>query len=72
MRGGFGLTGKVKTFSRKPPKGPGKPTEYDEPKYGIVFSTYGGNAGPRECIATLEVEKEFFATKNIPIIAQFA
>lgn len=32
----------------------------DKKRYGIAFTTYGGTGnGPRECIATLEIEKNY-------------
>lgn len=42
-------------------------------RYGIAFTTYGGTGnGPRECIATLEIEKDYLRSFGVTPVGEFA
>lgn len=45
----------------------------DRHRYGIAFTTYGGTGNsPRECIATLEIEKSYLRTFGCTPVGEFA
>ncbi len=42
-------------------------------RYGIAFTTYGGTGnGPRECIATLEIEKSYLRSYGFTPVGEYA
>ena len=45
----------------------------DKKRYGIAFTTYGGTGnGPRECIATLEIEKNYLRSYGFTPVGEYA
>lgn len=45
----------------------------DKPRYGISFTTYGGTGnGPRECIATLEIQKNYLRRYGFTPVGEYA
>lgn len=45
----------------------------EKKRYGIAFTTYGGTGnGPRECIATLEIEKGYLRSYGFTPVGEYA
>ena len=66
----IGWSGKHVEFFKGARPDPSNPPRL---KLGVAFATFGGTvAGPRECIATLELEKEYLQLYGFTPVAQFA
>ena len=60
-------------FYHDPDIGPGKKRpEKDVPPFAVVFTTYGGNEGPIEAMATLEIEAQYLRNFYCTVIGKFA
>lgn len=66
----IGWSGKHVELFKGPRPNPSQPGRL---RAGIAFSTFGGTvAGPRECIPTLELEKEYLQLYGFTPVGQFA
>lgn len=50
-----------------------RPETEDYAPFGVVYATYGGaSTGPKECLATLEIEKLYLDNLYITVIGEYA